>query len=243
MTTVLVLGGTSEARACAAELASHGIDVVSSLAGRVSEPKLPEGRVRIGGFGGPDGLARWLTENGTHAVIDATHPFAERIGSSAAAATRTAEVPLLRLERPGWQQEPGERWHWVDSLEQAAAALPSLGEHAFITTGRQGLAAFTGLAGIRLLVRCVEHPDAELGPDAEVLLSRGPYTTESERALMAHKGIDVLVTKDSGGTMTRGKLVAARELGLDVVIVRRPARRAPETVHDPGAAVRWVLNQ
>lgn len=243
MTTVLVLGGTSEARACAADLVSHGIDVVSSLAGRVAEPQLPEGRVRIGGFGGADGMRQWLTGNAVRAVIDATHPFAERIGSSAVTATSMADVPLLRLERRGWQEEPGEQWHWVDSLTQAAAALPQLGAHAFITTGRQGLTEFTGLAGMRLLVRCVERPEVELPSGTEVLLSRGPYTAESERALMTHRGVDILVTKDSGGTMTRGKLVAARELGVGVVIVRRPSRPAQQTVHDPGAAVRWVLSQ
>lgn len=241
MPDLLLLGGTSEARACAAELVRHGFDVVSSLAGRVAAPRLPVGTVRIGGFGGPTAMAGWLAENRVRAVVDATHPFAERIGTSAVTACAAAEVPLLRLRRPGWQAGPGDRWHWVDSLDAAADAAATLGERAFVTTGRQGLAAFAGLNRTWLLIRCVDPPERPLPPHCRILLGRGPYQVAGERELMLRHGIDVLVTKDSGGAMTTAKLTAARELGIPTVVVRRPPRPAAHTVATPPEAVRWVV--
>ncbi|MEU6642472.1 cobalt-precorrin-6A reductase [Saccharomonospora sp. NPDC046836] len=238
---VLILGGTSEARALAAELVTHGVPVVSSLAGRVSAPRLPEGEVRIGGFGGADGLADWLTRHGIIAVVDATHPFAQRISASAAAGTARAGVPLLRLHRPGWQESPGDRWHWVDTLDDAAAVLPRLGTRVFLTSGRQGLAAFAGLRDLWFLARCVDPPTPPLPPRLEVVLSRGPYHVEEETALLREHRIDVLVTKDSGGSMTEAKLIAARRLGLPVVVIRRPARPAVPTVTEVATAVDWTL--
>ncbi|WP_199430631.1 cobalt-precorrin-6A reductase [Qaidamihabitans albus] len=240
---VLVLGGTSEARALASALVGHGVHVVSSLAGRVAAPRLPEGEVRIGGFGGPDGLARWLTEHRIAAVVDATHPFAERIGASAAAGTRQAGVPALRLQRPGWEQSPGDDWHWVDTLADAAAALPGLGERVFLTSGRQGLAAFAGLSRLWFLVRCVDPPEPPLPPSHELLLSRGPYHVGEERDLMRRYRVDVLVTKDSGGSMTAAKLEAARELAVPVVVVRRPARPGMSAVSSTADALAWTLQR
>lgn len=154
---VLVLGGTAEARELAWRLDAEGAAVISSLAGRVSKPRLPRGEVRTGGFGGPDALSRWLSAHGIDAVVDATHPFAERISASAAAACPAASVPLLRLERPGWSARPGDDWHWVDDLPSAAAAVPRLGERVFLTSGRQGLAAFADVDAW-FLIRCVEPP-------------------------------------------------------------------------------------
>ncbi|NIH78962.1 precorrin-6A/cobalt-precorrin-6A reductase [Amycolatopsis viridis] len=243
MTKVLVLGGTGEARALAAGLVSRGVAVTSSLAGRVASPRLPAGAVRVGGFGGPDGLARWLTEHGTAAVVDATHPFAERIGASAVTAAARARVPLLRLQRPGWRQGPGDDWHWVDTLEEAATLVERLGDRIFLTSGRQGLAAFARCTRPHFLARCVDPPEPPLPPRLEVLLDRGPYTVEGETALLREHRIDVLVTKDSGGAMTTAKLVAARQEGVPVVVVRRPPRPpgppAP-TVADVAAALDWV---
>ncbi|GAA4553460.1 cobalt-precorrin-6A reductase [Amycolatopsis samaneae] len=239
----MILGGTAEARELAGELVARGVRVVSSLAGRVARPRLPEGEVRVGGFGGVDGLARWLAEHDTGAVVDATHPFAERIGANAAEATRRAGVPLLRLARPGWQPEPGDVWHWVDDLGDAAARLPALGRRVFLTSGRQGLAAFAGLDALWFLIRCVDPPGPPLPRAHEILLDRGPYTVDSERSLLRDHRIEVLVTKDSGGTHTDAKLRAARELGLPVVVVRRPPRPEAETVGTVGEAVEWVLNR
>jgi precorrin-6A/cobalt-precorrin-6A reductase len=243
VSVVLVLGGTSEARALAAALVERGVPVVSSLAGRVANPKLPVGDVRIGGFGGPEGLAAWLTENQASAVVDATHPFAKFIGNSAVAGAKIAGVPMLRLQRPGWRPGPEDDWRWADSLDQAAEMLPTLGERVFLTSGRQGLSAFANLDDLWFLIRCVDPPTPPLPAKHEVLLDRGPYLLDAETTLMRTHQIDVLVTKDSGGTMTSAKLDAARALGLPVVVVRRPQRPESPTVDTVEAAAAWVSAQ
>jgi precorrin-6A/cobalt-precorrin-6A reductase len=180
-TTVLVLGGTSEARALAAELAAvPGLRVISSLAGRVSNPSLPAGEVRVGGFGGADGLAAYARAEGVGAVVDATHPFAETISAHAVDACARAGLPLLRLARPAWSRRDGDEWHDASSLAEAAALLPKLGSRVFLTTGRQGLAAFAAL-DLWFLIRCVDPPDGPLPARSEVLLARGPYQRESAR--------------------------------------------------------------
>ncbi|MGN9913030.1 cobalt-precorrin-6A reductase [Phytohabitans sp. LJ34] len=219
MRTLLILGGTGEARALAARAA--GWRVVTSLAGRVRDPRLPEGEVRVGGFGGPEGLAGWLLAEGVGAVVDATHPFASRISASAVAAARAAGVPLLALHRPGWTEGPGDDWRRVPSVEAAAGALPALGERIMLTTGRQSLDAFADL-GLFFLIRTVDPPSTRLPERHRLVLDRGPYTVEGEAALMREHTIDVLVTKDSGGAMTAAKLVAARRREIPVVMVDRP---------------------
>ncbi|MER7979379.1 cobalt-precorrin-6A reductase [Streptomyces sp. NPDC095817] len=220
---VLVLGGTTEARELAAELTARpGVRVTTSLAGRVARPGAVEGDVRTGGFGGADGLARWLREHRVDVLVDATHPFASGITANAARAATATGVPAVVLRRPGWQAGPGDRWHEAGSLTEAAALLPGLGRRVFLTTGRLGLAAFAHLSGPHFLVRSVEAPDLPLPPDTEVLLARGPFTLDDERALLLRHRIDVLVTKDSGGAATSAKLTAARDLALPVVVVRRP---------------------
>ncbi|MFI1252772.1 cobalt-precorrin-6A reductase [Streptomyces netropsis] len=239
---VLILGGTTEARRLAAELAADpALRVTSSLAGRVAAPRLPAGQVRIGGFGGPEGLARWLREQQVDALIDATHPFAGTISFNAARAAADVHVPLLALRRPGWVAGPDDDWHPVGSLAEAADALPALGGRAFLTTGRMGLAAFAHLEDMWFLVRSVDAPEPPMPARTEVLLDRGPFTVEGEAELLRRYGIDVLVTKDSGAAATAAKLVAAREAGIPVVVVRRPP--APEGVPvaaDPAEAVRWL---
>jgi precorrin-6A/cobalt-precorrin-6A reductase len=240
---ILILGGTAEARALAAALDAAGVAVTSSLAGRVANPRLPAGAVRIGGFGGPDALARWLTEHEVAAVVDATHPFAERISASAARAAPAAHVPLLRLERPSWRERPGDRWTWVADLDEAAAAVPRLGRRVLLTTGRQGLASFAGVDGTWFLVRCVDPPGPPLPARHELLLDRGPYTVEGERALVERHAIDLVVTKDSGGTHTEAKLDVARERGLPVVVVRRPPRPDVPTATTVEAALAWARAQ
>jgi precorrin-6A/cobalt-precorrin-6A reductase len=240
---ILILGGTAEARELAAALDAAGVPLVSSLAGRVARPRLPAGEVRIGGFGGPDALARWLVEHGVRAVVDATHPFAERISASAARAAPQAGVPLLRLARPGWTELSGDRWTWVADLAEAAAAIGPLGAtRVLLTSGRQGLPAFAGVRDAWFLIRCVDPPAPPLPPRHELLLDRGPYTLTGERALLDAHAIDLVVTKDSGGTHTAAKLDAARERGLPVVVVRRPARSAGiATVTTVAEALEWAL--
>ena len=237
--TVLVLGGTAEARELAGELHAAGIAVTSSLAGRVARPRLPAGEVRIGGFGGPEGLAAWLAEHGVDAVVDATHPFAQRISASAVAACEAAGVALLRLERPGWTQRAGDRWLWAGDLDEAAREIPP-GRRVLLTTGRQGLAAFAHRDDAWFLVRCVDEPQPPLPAHHELLLDRGPYTLAGELALVDEHRIDLVVTKNSGGIHTQAKLDAARERGLPVIVVRRPPRPAVETVTTVDGALRWA---
>ncbi|MEU2585919.1 cobalt-precorrin-6A reductase [Streptomyces avermitilis] len=220
---VLVLGGTTEARELAASLAPRpGVRVTTSLAGRVSRPGTVEGDVRVGGFGGAEGLAVWLREHRVDAVVDATHPFAAGITANAARAAAATGVPAVVLRRPGWRPGPGDRWHAVASLPAAADLLPDLGRRVFLTTGRLGLAAFAHQAELHFVVRSVESPEPPMPPDTEVVLARGPFTVADELGLLREHRIDVLVTKDSGGAATSAKLTAARTLGLPVVVVRRP---------------------
>ncbi|WP_256104566.1 cobalt-precorrin-6A reductase [Streptomyces sp. ODS05-4] len=224
---LLILGGTTEARRLAEELtgpsAPAGLRVTSSLAGRVAAPRLPAGgEVRVGGFGGPEGLARWLREHRVDALIDATHPFAETISAGAAQAARTVHVPLLVLRRPAWAPVPGDDWHRVADLPEAAATARRLGRRIFLTTGRMGLAAFAHLHDVWFLVRSVDPPEPPCPPRLEVLLDRGPFTLDGERDLLRRHAVDVLVTKDSGGAATAPKLTAAREAGIPVVLVDRP---------------------
>jgi precorrin-6A/cobalt-precorrin-6A reductase len=239
---VVVLGGTGEARALAAALLAEGVDVLSSLAGRTADPVLPEGPVRVGGFGGAEGLAAWLAEHRPRAVVDATHPFAAQITASAATAAAAHGTPLLRLQRPGWNPGPGDDWRYVDSLAAAAEAVAGFAS-VFLTTGRQGVAAFAALPG-RVLVRAVDPPDSPLPAGATLLLDRGPFGVADELALMREHAVDVVVTKDSGGHLTEAKLTAARELGLPVVLVRRPPLPpGVETVATVADALAWVRAQ
>jgi precorrin-6A/cobalt-precorrin-6A reductase len=241
--SVLILGGTAEARELAAALDARGVPVVSSLAGRVTRPRLPAGEVRVGGFGGPDAMAAWLAEHEIGAVVDATHPFAQRISASAVSACEAAGIELLRLERPGWNERPGDRWHWTEGLDGAARLAPELGERVLLTTGRQGLAAFAGVDSAWFLVRCVDPPDTPLPPHSEVLLDRGPYTLDGELRLIDEHDIDVVVTKDSGGEHTRAKLDAARLRELPVVVVRRPPRLDAPGVAEVAHALAWATER
>jgi precorrin-6A/cobalt-precorrin-6A reductase len=237
---VLVLGGTREGRELATELAGRGLAVTYSLAGRVSEPAVPVCELRVGGFGGPEGLERWLTDHDVKAVVDATHPFARDISRSAARACVSAGIPLTRLERPGWTERPGDHWQRVDDIAGAAAAVPGRGERVLLTTGRLEVAAFAGVSEAWFLIRCITPPDPPLPPRHEALLDRGPYTVEAELELLDRRRIDLLVTKDSGGEDTAAKLDAARERGLPVVMVRRPEGPDVPTVHTVPEAISLV---
>ncbi|MBO8194103.1 cobalt-precorrin-6A reductase [Streptomyces oryzae] len=222
---VLILGGTTEGRRLAELLhADPAVRVTSSLAGRVAAPRMPVGDGRVGGFGGVRGLTEWLRTHRVDVLIDATHPFAETISFHAAEAAASAHVPLLALRRPGWVPAEGDNWHMTDSLDGAARLLPRLGRRVFLTTGRLGLSSFAGAEDLWFLVRTVDPPEAGTPVPAhmELLLDRGPFSLDGERALLHRHRIDVLVTKDSGGTATAPKLAAAREAALPVVVVRRP---------------------
>ena len=237
---ILILGGTGEGRELAAELVAAGVDVLSSLAGRVRQPRLPAGPVRVGGFGGPAGLAEFLAVERITGVIDATHPFAGAITAHAAVAAAQAGVPLLVLRRPEWEADPS--WDVAADIGAAAAAVRAWpGESVFLTTGRRDLEVFAADNRHRFLVRAVDPPDGPVPPRMTLILDRGPYTVEGETALMREHGIGLLVTKNSGGPMTAAKLIAARDLGVQVVVVRRPP--LPEgslAVTTVAEAMRWI---
>ena len=241
---ILLLGGTAEARELAVLLQAEGLRFVSSLAGRVAQPRLPVGAVQIGGFGGVPGLRAYLAEQRVEAVIDATHPFAEGMSRNAAAACAADGIPLLRLERPGWASAPGaDAWHWVGDHDEAATTAAALGERPFLTVGRQALGQFIGpLERHRAVARVVDSPNVILPASWILILSRGPYSVESEREVFDEHSVDVLVTKDSGGTYTWAKMQVAAERGTPVVTVRRssPVPDVP-TVSDPAGARDWAV--
>ncbi|WP_250956806.1 cobalt-precorrin-6A reductase [Rhizobium sp. CG5] len=221
---ILILGGTAEAAELAARLvAQGGAEVTTSLAGRTKEPAPLAGAVRIGGFGGVEGLAAYLSANGISRVIDATHPFATRISQNAQAACALANVPLEVVRRSVWRREPGDRWVEVDTLAAAAEALP-VGATVFLALGRQYIAAFAGRTDCRFVVRMIDPPlDALPLRDAIVILGKASADPDAERALFANHSITCLVARNSGGAAGHGKIAAARQMGIDVVIVGRPA--------------------
>jgi precorrin-6A/cobalt-precorrin-6A reductase len=218
---ILILGGTGEARELASRLRAAGTDVLSSLAGRTRQPRLPDGEVHTGGFGGPDGLAAFLRDEAITHLIDATHPFADVITANAARAAADAGIPRLVLRQPAWPPDPS--WDTVAGLKEAAGAVRTWpGEAVFLTTGRRELAAFAADDAHRFLVRAVDPPEGPVPPRMTLILSRGPYTVAGESALLRDHQISLLVTKNSGGSMTAAKLRAARDRGVHVVMVRRP---------------------
>jgi precorrin-6A/cobalt-precorrin-6A reductase len=235
---LLLLGGTSEARTLAAQL-HPGVDVLSSLAGRVPDPALPVGEVRIGGFGGVDGMRRWLSEAAVDAVVDATHPYAATITAHAAAVCDELGLPHLVLIRPAWDY--GDAIVVASDVEAANTVAAEGYSRVFLTTGRSGTAAFVNVDAW-FLVRAVTAPDSDTLPRRhEMVLSRGPYHYDDELALLREHRIDALVTKNSGGTMTRPKLDAAAALGVAVVMVDRPPLPAGvTTVSTVDEAVAWV---
>jgi precorrin-6A/cobalt-precorrin-6A reductase len=239
---VLVLGGTGEGRALAARLADRPeLHVVSSLAGAVATPVLPPGRTRVGGFGGVEGLTEYLRRERVDRVVDATHPFATRITGHAVAACAAVGVPLLLLRRPDWTAGPGDRWRPVRSVTEAAAAVAA--EPAgtvLLTVGRRAVAEFADDAGHDYVVRSVDPPTGPLPARLTLLPGRGPFSLEAERELLRRHAVRLVVTRHSGGPPAP-KLAAAREAGLSVVLIERPAPPAGvDRVTSVGAALGWI---
>jgi precorrin-6A/cobalt-precorrin-6A reductase len=243
---LLILGGTAEAaelaRRVVAEFGS-AVDVVTSLAGRLPDrPDLP-GRIRVGGFGGADGLAAYLAAERIDLLVDATHPFAAVISRHAAEACRVHGVPRLMLARPAWQPGPGDRWLEVDNLGQAARCVAAMGRRVFLTTGQGGIEVFAAASGLWFLVRLFTAPTEPLPlPDYETIVARPPFAREGERELLRRFRIDTLVMKNSGGP-TAAKLAAARDAGVRVVMIRRPPTPtgdAAETVERVDDALAWL---
>jgi len=240
VTRVLLLAGTTEATRLAEILVgAHGVDVLSALAGVTTTPVRRPGRVRVGGFGGPEGLADHLKREPCDALIDATHPFAGSMPFHAAAAALATGTPSCRVLRPPWVPTPEDRWIEVSDLRSAVAALDALGAHrVMLTVGRQSTWAFADHRAW-FLVRAIEAPEA-LPERHRLHLARGPFDVEAERALMREHRIDAVVTKNAGGSATEAKLVAARELGIPVVMVARPAQPPVTVVPGVDQAVAWL---
>lgn len=225
--TVLILGGTNEARRLADQLVEQFHDqlrVITSLAGRTKSPKHPKGDIREGGFGGPDGLASYLRESKIDMVIDATHPYAAQITEHATEAAIRTRTPFIILSRPAWEQKADDTWINVPDIASAADALSDTLGKVLITTGVQNLAAFADLKDTKLLVRLIEQPETKIPIDAaHILYGKPPYKLDEEVALYKLLGIDAIVTKNAGSLATYAKIEAARNLGLTVIMIDRPA--------------------
>lgn len=243
---ILILGGTRESAELAERLthASPGrIGVVTSLAGRTASPRAVAGSVRIGGFGGADGLAEYIARESISAIVDATHPFAAEISANAQAAAARTGTPRLLLLRAPWQPVPGDAWIEVADLAAAAEAIAARpeAERAFLAVGSGGLAAFRPLSARFFLVRTAEPvTDSLPGTGGVLVVDRGPFTTEADIALLARHHIDVIVSKNAGGTASYAKIAAARARGIPVVMIRRLEKPAGETVATVDDALAWI---
>jgi len=245
MKRILILGGTTEARRLAERLASRpGLVVTLSLAGRTAAPAAQPVPMRVGGFGGASGLAAFLEAQAIDVLIDATHPYAAQISANAADAAARVRVPLLVIERPAWEPEDGDRWTEVADMRAAVAALGTAPRRVFLALGRNELRPFVAAPQHFYLVRSVDPVEPALAlPDAIYLTGRGPFDEAAEHALLVQHRIDVIVAKNSGGAATHGKIAAARQLGLPVIMLQRPPPRsgAAENVEEALARLDHVL--
>jgi precorrin-6A/cobalt-precorrin-6A reductase len=224
MKRILILGGTQEGYALAERLADvAGLEIISSLAGRTQSPRRPKGQMRSGGFGGAEGLARYLRSEKIAYLVNATHPFADQISANAAAAADAAGVPLLRLLRPGWTAQAEDRWIMAGDMAEAAELCRREGGRIFLTTGSGDLDAFAEIRNAHFVVRVVDAPEIMPLHDYTTITARGPFSLADELALMSEHHVNLLVTKNSGGGATYAKLDAARKLRLPVIMVERPA--------------------
>jgi precorrin-6A/cobalt-precorrin-6A reductase len=239
---ILILGGTAEARTLAAALADRlALAVTLSLAGRTAQPAPQPVPVRTGGFGGPEGLARYLRVERIDALIDATHPYAAVISANAARAAKAAAVPILALRRPPWPKTEDDRWIAVDSIADAVAALGSAPRRVFLALGRKELQPFTAAPQHDYLIRSVDPVDPPLGvPHATYIVARGPFSEAGDRALLERHAIEMIVAKNSGGDATYGKIAAARALGLPVVMLTRPALPDVPSVATVDEVLTWL---
>jgi len=242
MAKVLILGGTTEARALGESLAKRGgMEVMLSLAGRTAAPVKHAVPVRVGGFGGSGGLADYLLREKVDAFIDATHPYASVISRNAAAAARRVVIPLVVLRRPPWIAIAGDRWTEVSDVSEAVRALGETSRRVFVTIGRNGLAAFSQAPQHHYLIRSVDPVDPPLPlPHVAYLTARGPFSEDEDRALMAAREIEIVIAKNSGGPAAYGKIAAARSLGIGVLMLRRPAAPEATTVATVEDAIAWL---
>jgi precorrin-6A/cobalt-precorrin-6A reductase len=239
---VLILGGTTEASALARRIAGDTqLAPLLSLAGRTTNPQPQPIPTRIGGFGGIEGLAKFLRDESIDAVIDATHPYADQMSTHAVAACKETDVPLASLVRPEWKREAGDCWQVVADTEASARALGTEPRRVFLSLGRQDLHVFAAAPHHNYLARLIERPDqTKLPPDLRLLQARGPFDRVDEERLLREERIDVMVSKNAGGTATYAKIEAARALGLPVVMIARPHKPAGVVMADVDACVDWL---
>lgn len=220
---VLILAGTTEARETCAILAQNGIRGTASLAGRVERPQILSLPMRVGGFGGPDGLARYIRDEKITHIIDATHPFAPNISANVVEASHKTHVPLAVLQRPPWQIETGDTWINVPDITGAVNALDGHSRRVFLGIGRQNLAAFSAMPQHHYVSRVIDPlqttPDL---PSLHLISARGPFRTDDDIALFQQHRIDIIVSKNSGGAAAKSKIDAARVLQLPVIMIDRP---------------------
>jgi precorrin-6A/cobalt-precorrin-6A reductase len=240
---VLVLGGTFEASKLADLLAGQsGIWSMLSFAGRTTAPRAPKIPYRIGGFGGVEGLAVYLKTERIDVLVDATHPFAEQMSRHAVIVAAQTKIPLVVLSRPAWVAQPGDRWIDAADMAAAAAALGGEPKRVFLTIGRLQIGAFAAAPQHFYLIRTIEPLALPPGlPRHRVILGCGPFAVEAEDKLLREESIDVIVSKNSGGAAAVAKLLAARQLGLPVVMVARPRQAAGPVLHDPAEAITFIL--
>lgn len=245
MKRLSILGGTGDAvKLASLAIERPGLAVITSLAGRTSAPQNLVGDVRIGGFGGEAGLVRYLQTEQIDLLIDATHPFAAQISRNAAGAATKVGIPRLMLIRPEWARLPEDNWIEVGSIEAAVQAIPASAERIFVTIGRQQLAPFANLTDRWCLMRSIDPPDPSIPlPPGKLLLDRGPFSLDSERELLREYQIQAIVSKNSGGDATYAKIIAARELGLPVVMVQRPLVPDGEVVTNVAGAIEWLIDR
>jgi precorrin-6A/cobalt-precorrin-6A reductase len=241
---VLILGGTTEASALARLLAGDArFEATLSLAGRTTARSPQPIATRVGGFGGAEGLVRFLSEQQIDAMIDATHPYAARISANAVAACRKAGVPLASLVRPAWAPQSGDKWQTVPTAVDAALALGKTPRRVFLSLGRQELHCFAAFPQHRYIARLIEPPQQAALPHGLVLLQqRGPFDIDAELHLLKERKIEVVVSRNSGGSATYPKIEAARALGLPVVMIARRAKPIGHVVKSPEAAVAWLAH-
>lgn len=238
---ILILGGTTEARLLAERLAERsGREVSVSLAGRVKEIVPHPVPVRVGGFGGIDGLAAYLEAEGFDLLIDATHPFADQMSRNAVAASVKAAVPLLALRRPPWARAPGDRWTEVEDVREAVAALGEMRRRVFLALGRQEVDEFARAPQHFYLVRSIDRIADRFLSEAVYVEARGPFREAEEKALMEAHRIDTVVARNSGGDAGYGKIAAARTLGVEVILIRPPSLLEARSVATVDEAMAWI---
>jgi precorrin-6A/cobalt-precorrin-6A reductase len=220
---LLILGGTTEASQLARAVADRGIPAILSYAGRVANPRAQPLPTRVGGFGGVDGLARYLRDHNITHLIDATHPFAAQMSSNADAAAKMASIPLAALTRPPWQAIDGDNWTHVPDIPAAAKALAGAPRRVMLALGRLHLAEFTKQSQHHYLLRLVDEPEDLPLPSCTVIVARGPFDIEGDTALLRDHNIDVVVSKNAGGAGAEAKIHAARALNIPMIMIDRPA--------------------